>query len=235
MQTKALLVGFTIGVLALLPGKALAVACAGPSPFTDVPQGANYCSDTEWLKNRAITLGCTSTTLYCPNDVVTRASMALFMQRLGTALSPEIIRVDAALGTIDPDLPAPNVVCQTADFTPTYPRRTHVTTTFAGQAAGALQYQHDIFVSTNSGGSWNFITANINRSGTAAAQWISSSMDLVFDMVPGTTYRFGLVIGRQAGTADFSAARCFMNLLIFNRTGTSSPLDAELPAIRTDQ
>ena len=61
---------------------ASAAPCFGASPFTDVAAGETYCTSTEWLKNRNITLGCTATT-YCPNDYVTRAQMALFMNRLG--------------------------------------------------------------------------------------------------------------------------------------------------------
>ena len=41
-------------------------------------------------KNRAITTGCTSTTLYCPTDNVSRLAMAAFMNRLGDALTPEV-------------------------------------------------------------------------------------------------------------------------------------------------
>ena len=62
---------------------ASAAPCAG---FTDVdtedPTKAPFCTSVEWMKNRAITLGCTST-LYCPDDYVTRLQMAAFMYRLG--------------------------------------------------------------------------------------------------------------------------------------------------------
>ncbi len=234
MQIRTLLVAFTIGAAALFSNTAFAAPCAGPSPFTDVPQGAIYCSDAEWLKNRAITIGCTSNTVYCPNDVVTRASMALFMQRLGTALSPEILRTDTSTGAIALDFPAPIIVCQTGDFTPTFPRRALINTTLAGLATDALEYQHDIYVSKDSGATWSFITANINRSGTSAAHWISSTMDFVVDLTPGTTYRYALVVARQGGTGNFSSTRCFINFMIFNRTGASSPFDAELPVNRTD-
>jgi len=66
-------------VLAASPA-ALAAPCAG---FTDVDDSSPFCVNVEWMKSRNITLGCTSTTLYCPNDPVTRLSMAVFMYRLG--------------------------------------------------------------------------------------------------------------------------------------------------------
>ena len=63
---------------------ALAAPCGG---FTDVddtnPAHAPFCDSVEWMKNRGITLGCTSTTLYCPNDPVSRLQMAAFLYRLG--------------------------------------------------------------------------------------------------------------------------------------------------------
>ena len=58
-------------------GAASAATCTGTPPFTDIAQNANYCTDAEWLKNRAITLGCTNSTVFCPNDVVTRGAMAI--------------------------------------------------------------------------------------------------------------------------------------------------------------
>ena len=62
-----------------------ATPCVG---FTDVDSTNPFCSNIEWLKNRGITIGCTSLTLYCPADVVTRESMSIFLQRLGNAMTP---------------------------------------------------------------------------------------------------------------------------------------------------
>jgi hypothetical protein len=58
---------------------ALAAPCAG---FTDVDDSSGFCVNVEWMKNRGITLGLTST-LYSPNTPVTRLQMAAFMYRLG--------------------------------------------------------------------------------------------------------------------------------------------------------
>lgn len=56
-----------------------AAPCAG---FTDVDDASGFCASVAWMKNRGITLGCTST-LYCPGDFVRRDQMAAFMYRLG--------------------------------------------------------------------------------------------------------------------------------------------------------
>jgi len=62
-----------------IPIAALAVPCAG---FTDVEDASGFCTSVAWMKNRGITLGCTST-LYCPDDFVRRDQMAAFLYRLG--------------------------------------------------------------------------------------------------------------------------------------------------------
>lgn len=69
-----------VSLLALIPTVAVAAPCAG---FTDVDDSSSFCTSVAWMKNRGITLGCTSATLYCPNDYVTRLQMAAFLYRLG--------------------------------------------------------------------------------------------------------------------------------------------------------
>ena len=73
------------GLLGLLSSTAQAAPCAG---FTDVDDTSPFCGNVTWLKNRGITLGCTSTTLFCPSDFVSRLQMAAFMNRLGDSLFP---------------------------------------------------------------------------------------------------------------------------------------------------
>ena len=85
--------------------------CAG---FADVLPGDSFCNATEWLYNRAVTLGCALGS-YCPSANVTRAQMALFMQRLGTALAP-ITLYNESFNTSQPF--ASLSVCTVA-FTPT--------------------------------------------------------------------------------------------------------------------
>ena len=72
-------------ILSLASTAALAAPCAG---FTDVDDTSPFCGNVTWLKNRSITLGCTSTTLFCPGDFVSRLQMAAFMNRLGDSLFP---------------------------------------------------------------------------------------------------------------------------------------------------
>ena len=65
----------------ILSASASAAPCDG---FVDVDDGnAVYCSAVTFVKNKGVTLGCTDSSHYCPNDNVTRLQMALFLQRMG--------------------------------------------------------------------------------------------------------------------------------------------------------
>jgi hypothetical protein len=66
---------------------AQAAPCAG---FADVDDSSQFCANVAWMKNRGITLGC-SAGLYCPDDPVTRLSMAAFISRLDRVLPPTVI------------------------------------------------------------------------------------------------------------------------------------------------
>ena len=59
--------------------------CAG---FSDVDTSSPFCVDVQWLKNRAVTLGCTVGT-YCPDQPLTRLQMAIFMNRFAQVVEPE--------------------------------------------------------------------------------------------------------------------------------------------------
>ena len=58
---------------------AQAAPCAG---FDDVDDASAFCGNVAWLKNRAITLGCTPATNYCPGAPVSRLAMAAFLKEL---------------------------------------------------------------------------------------------------------------------------------------------------------
>jgi hypothetical protein len=74
--------------LAALTASAFALLIATPAPaapcagFVDVDDSSSFCVYIEWLKNRAITLGCTATQ-YCPSAFVRRDQMAALVYRLG--------------------------------------------------------------------------------------------------------------------------------------------------------
>ena len=84
-------------ILAVATGPASAAACAG---FTDIDEASAFCADVQWIRNRAVTLGC-SPTAYCPDNAVTRLQMAVFMSRLGKALQPAYLSTYQYVSSID--------------------------------------------------------------------------------------------------------------------------------------
>ena len=159
--------GCSVALLMGVAGGALGAPCAG---FSDVEDSSAFCANVEWLKNRQITLGCTSSTLYCPAAAVSRLSMAAFMNRLGTALTPVQLPVDVSPGAIDLD--AGLVVCQTPDFAVTdYPRRAYVDLSFSGRANADVGVAADVAMSTNGGASWTNLNTVANRGFVTANQW----------------------------------------------------------------
>lgn len=206
--------------LALAPA-AIAAPCAD---FTDVDSGSAFCPNVEWLKNRQITLGCTSATTYCPGEAVARLTMAAFLNRLGTALTPAQLPVEATPGAIDLDTGL--VVCQTQDFVVAgFPRRAYVDLSFNGNAPADVGLAVDAVMSTNAGASWTNLNAVANRGFVAANQWGSFS-DIGFaDLAVGQTVRWGarMTRGGIAGATDLADSRCKLRVLVYSRDGSASP------------
>jgi hypothetical protein len=195
--------------------------------FSDVPTAAIYHAATEWLANRGVTLGC-ATGLYCPNEFVTRGQMALFMQRLGAALTPTLI---AQTGGGAADIDALPIVCQTAlsAYAPTFPQRAIARSSVSIQPAiGGLQFVANHMVSTDGGATWSnpfFPNASTVQSALSASGvdtlYHSSSLDLN----PGMTYLFGVRLQRAAaGTDNIGGYGCQLTVEIVNRNAASTPL-----------
>jgi hypothetical protein len=200
-------------------GKTAAAPCAG---FTDVDTSSAFCQNVEWIKNRKVTLGCTVTT-YCPSDSVTRLQMAAFMNRLGTALTPVVVRLDATSGAVDLDLSP--VVCQSAvqnilDF----PRRALIDATFSGTAATGVDVAMRVVWSADGGTNWQPLSTAQSVTYVPAAQWSSASDLGTLDLAVGGTARFGVQVSRSgAGVTDLSDSRCQIRATIGSRDGTSTP------------
>src|SRR3990172_13433561 len=89
LSSGKLLVGLVaVGILILT-----SVAVRASHLFSDRPNSPASSHDSvSWMFTRAITTGC-APGLYCPTSTVTRAQMALFMNRLGVALPPTFLKV----------------------------------------------------------------------------------------------------------------------------------------------
>lgn len=211
--------------LVLVAGLALAAPAALAAPpcagFNDVDALSSFCPNIEWIKNRGVTLGCVAGS-YCPTQSVRRDQMAAFMNRLGTALTPEEILVETLTGAIDIDLF--NVVCQSPNFAVTaFPRRAYLDLTFAAQATAALDLAADLVISTDGGALWTQITTLASRGSVPANGWGNIANLGSIDLTVGDSVRFGVRLSRVSGSADLADSRCNLRVLVISRDGTSSP------------
>jgi hypothetical protein len=148
--------------------------------------------------------------------------MAAFMNRLGTALTPQKLTTDTLLGTVA--LALSPVVCQTADFAVSgFPRRAYLDLALAAFATGSIDMAADLVISTNGGGAWTQLTAVGNRGSVAANQWGSLANLATSDLEVGENVRFGVRLSRVSGSADLSASRCNLRVVIVSRDGALSP------------
>ena len=211
-------IAFAIALFAAMP-VALAAPCSG---FTDVDSTDQFCPNVDWLRNRAITLGCTSTTLYCPFSPVTRLSMAAFMNRLGVALTPGVLYDEGSGAALDLSSPPPTV-CETSQLDAAeHPRSAHagaVLSAFAGATTARLT----LVQSTNGGSTWiplNTVPSSVGGLGkwVNATVWRGSVL-----LAPGASYRFGLRVDNASGTGALGNWNCQLRAIVVSRTGAGVP------------
>jgi hypothetical protein len=209
----------------------LALALAGISPaavalcsgFTDVNPGG-LCPSVDWLRNRAITTGCTSATLFCPFGTVHRLQMAVFMNRLGTALTPTIGFDEDGGASLN--LASSPTVCAVDLAGATYPRSASVDailTTLAGPTTGLSMH---VVVSTNGGATWTPATQNAHPlvATPGVGGWMTGYVTRgAIPLAVNTAYRFGLQLIPNAGTTALAAWSCQLKSLAASRTGSAEP------------
>jgi hypothetical protein len=203
----------------------LPVPVLGSHRFSDVPTSATYHDAVSWLAARSISLGC-GAGLYCPEELVTRGQMALFMHRLGGALTPTVvatheIRTEALMLENRP------VICVTpADYVPPYPQwaivRGHVSISMAIVTGAYATYVASVTHQWD-GGAWSPLPEVFGMTqgipvGRENPMAVTHTM--LFELAPGRAYRFGIVLGRMspyAGTGQPAGYRCSVHAEIRNR------------------
>lgn len=210
--------------------------CAG---FNDVDVANPFCANVQWLKNRGVTIGCTSPTLYCPGELVSRESMAIFLQRLGNALTPTVISGYNSGSALDIDtLP---VICPSGVYTPAYARTAHGTGMVLAWTAPALSMDVSMTLVRRLGAAaaWTPIAG-------VPAQWsvVGNAMYKAGMLVippqsleAGVTYEWGLQIGRIAGsssTGDIAGWNCQILVEVENRITSAPPYDEDEDALEAD-
>lgn len=216
----------------------LAQDCVG---FTDVPAASGFCPNVEWLKNRLITTGCTSATLYCPNDPVTRLAMSAFLNRLGTALTPVFLRrrqQSSELGALNYST-TPQTVCVTGPFAVTgYPRSAIITPLLnLFTPDGGMDIEARIVYSVEPNPNvWLTVPTGEGFAYGSLYNIFSPPHDISLrpyasmDLNVGTTYRFAVQGVRAAGSGANANTYCENHVQIVNRNGGTSPFDEPPPS-----
>jgi hypothetical protein len=208
--------------LAFAPLPALGQSNCGD--FIDVSPTDFFCQNVEWIANRLVTLGCTATE-YCPNNFVLRSQMAAFLNRLGTALTPTILRtIEAppANSTYDPSI----ILCASPAQLPItdFPRQASFAATLMNFTASATKtIQGQLVYSTDNGANW-LPTGD-------AVMWQTvdplerTTLALVggpLNLGVGSSYLFA-IRGTTNNPIATVFSECQLNVRIENRNGTSTP------------
>jgi hypothetical protein len=238
MKTRMLAVGGAIA-LSLAASSAQAATCAGAPPFTDVSASATYCTNTEWLANRGVTLGCVGTN-FCPNDPVTRASMALFMNRLADALVLRPVRIQQYLGAFTLTTGAvDNAICQQDVLAAAnYPRSISMTTHLSARSAGGVVTMAiQPIYSTDGGATWTFPNTYGSSVGFDAAYTGHVTSPATFTLGAGVPLRVAVGAFSDAGATGIAAGgTCFILVHAQSLSGTASPFDdvEDQPGVRPE-
>lgn len=183
----------SLAIIVALAGAPIAptahAQCAG---FTDVANDV-FCNSVAWIKNRQITLGCSSATLFCPHDSVSRLAMAAFMNRLGNVLTPLVLAEEETGASLDL-VNGAFFVCQ-SDVVPAtnYPRTMHAQASISFALADVQTVAYGISASENGGVfGFDFPLMATNGPGLHQLHYLSERRPVL----AGSTYRFAIRIAR---------------------------------------
>jgi hypothetical protein len=194
----------------------LQVTLPGCAGFGDIDVSSPFCQHVEWIRNRSVTQGCTASA-YCPNDGVSRLAMAAFLARLGAALTPVVLNVDATTGALPLALSV--VSCQTSNFVVTgFIRRAHANAVIGAKAAANVDLGVELVASFDDGQQWVAI-AQPSRAGLSANRWTGVGAIGSADLAVGQSVRFGVRFGTGGApwTGDLIDSTCQLRVEIANR------------------
>jgi hypothetical protein len=217
MRIKRFIIQGCLG-LSLVTGTAMAQTCGG---FSDVFPTDSFCNSVEWLKNRAITLGCGGGQ-YCPGQAVLRSSMSLYLERLGTAVAPVTLHHESNFGSGGNNF----LACQTTPYLVSgFPRSATVVGSVslsvhpAAMWSALIEYSTDNFATAGTPLNSFYITTDMLDS-------LQSTFSVNTDALPldvGTTYTFAVVTYSPTVTSLSVKGNCEITARVDNRLGTSSP------------
>jgi hypothetical protein len=180
----------------------------------DVDPRNAFCPNVEWVRNRAVTLGC-EVGVYCPTQLVNRLQMAAFLNRLGTALTPIVVRKAEVSGALD--LAAKPIVCATSAIASAgYPRRAHLDAIVSAMGPDDAGLAVDFVMSTDGGVTWQKAALHATRGDVSANRWRNLRALGHADIPMGQTLSFGLMVSRSVppGAATISDSTCNLRVRI---------------------
>jgi FG-GAP-like repeat len=191
-------------------------------PFGDIESANPFCANVEWLRNRAITLGCTASSLYCPDAAVTRLAMAAFQNRLGSALTPEVRGAQQSLTMVFPGSGV--ALCQTPPFSASgFPRAAEIDVVVFATSGADVDLAISPVFSMN-GWTWQPAGSAPLRTTVAANRWASVRLLGHRDVAVGETILFAAQVALAApGSANLSSAGCNVRARFTSRNGSASP------------
>lgn len=217
---------FVAATFLLATPAVLAAPCSG---FEDLDSSSGFCPYVDWLKNRGVTMGCTSPTEYCPTQPVIRLSMAAFMNRLGAALTPVTTVISqSGPSTLDLDNPPPAVCAFAFPYIEpvAFPRSARLGAIVSARATTAATFDLVLVTSTDNGTTWTPLH-NIPASAGGANRWMNvTAWTGNVDIPPGGAPRnFAVRITRAAGggSGDLFDVKCQIMSAVGSRTGAAAP------------
>jgi hypothetical protein len=213
-----------VGLLAIALLAASATLVRASHNFADVPNGSVAHDAVEWMVNRAITLGCAAG-MFCPEAPVTRAQMALFMQRFGGALGVTGFGNSNNSGAFDLDV-ANLRLCPTLTLLqPLYPRVAVVQARLGIRGTAAGEVRIATVWSPDDGVTWFQTGDGFTGQFDGVARTHIETMGVV-PLSPGNSYRFAVLLTRVSGTGDSASTLCEVRATVYHRNGATTPFRA---------
>ncbi len=212
----------------LEPVVAAAAPCSG---LTDVDDSSPFCPNVQWLKNREITLGC-DINVYCPNEPVTRAAMALFLRRFGNVLNTHVgVASPTPIPSLNPTS-TPVRICEAPSGLPPIPwplgAHGYAIVEAYGGINGPVEFFGQFVESSDNGVTWTIVSP---RQSVSAANGFESRVSLkvllpMRSLEIDKRYVYGIEVGRVPGsttTGMMMNVRCAITVLFENLNPDAAP------------
>lgn len=191
--------------------------------FADVDSTDPFCRSVEWMRNRAITFGC-SPYRFCAGDPISRAATAAFLNRLGTALVPVVRETVQSIASPFPVTDAP-IVCATSPFPArASPRTVRVDAVLTALASADVDFAVWPVISLDGGSTWLQVGVVPGLANARAGHWTNVRVNTDVAIAGGQVAQVGLQLAPALGSSGtVNQGTCNVRSRVENRNGTTSP------------